>query len=235
MKKFLVIVLLSLVVASAASAFDFGLGYVTSGSLQGPALVFEPFPLLTLEGGVNLMNIALVSPTVTLKGKTWMDTELEPAWPAGTTRKLLGYDEIKVSAVSGTAGVRASLNLQRPNGQSKFFLGVGANVIKMLFQVNTLDTFDDGSAKLNGSIGALAGEGVAFCGTELRLKSIPNFRIRAEMGYALTVLGYIQGTLERTYVDAGTGEHIKYMVELTPGLSWGKTYASVGAIWYFLK
>ncbi len=235
MKKFLIFILATLVFVTAASAFNFGLGYVSSGSLQGPTLVFEPFPLLTLEGGVNLMNIALVSPTVTLKSKSWMDPDPEPAWPTGTTMKLLGYDEIKVNAVSGTAGIRASLNLQRPNGQSKFFLGVGANVIRMLFQVNTLDTFTDGSSKISGTISALAGEGVAFCGTELRLKSIPNFRIRAEMGYALTVLGNIQGTIERTYVDAGTGEYNKARLDLTPGLSWGKTYASVGAIWYFLK
>ncbi len=234
MRKFLSIVLVAMVAVAGVSALDIGLGYIKSGSLQGPTLVVEAFPFLTLEGGVNLSNVNLNTPSLTVKEKSWMDPASEPAWSAGETTTLLGYDEFKASAVSGTAGIRASFNLQRPNALSKFYLGAGANLIRMVLQIKTTDTFTDGSNKLTGTISALAGEGVLFCGTELRLKSIPNFRLRAEMGYALTVVGTIQGALERTYTDLTTGEHHKLLLDITPGLSWGKTYGSIGAVWYFM-
>jgi hypothetical protein len=92
---------------------------------------------------------------------------------------------------------------------------------------------DTRTVALTGEVNLMALQCVAFAGAEIGLKEIPNFKIRAEMGYGLTLLGKIYASLSGSDTWGSDTQSYIRMLELTPNANWGETYASVGAAWYF--
>lgn len=242
MKKSVVVLLAALVLASSASALDIGIGYIRSGSLHGPAFIITPVPMFTIEAGVNVSHVGMSAPSFTSKYKEWESPDTEPEWTSETET----LDGLKASAMEGTFGLRVMGNLQRPNALSKFYAGLGVNATQMLLKVTYNHTYENLDASvlaaraadtqtisLIGEVNVMALQCVAFAGAEIGLKDIPNFKIRAEMGYGLTLLGKIYASLSSSLTEGGDSSNYKRMLELTPNANWGETYASVGAAWYF--
>jgi hypothetical protein len=229
MKKLLFVVLALALIATGAFAADFGIGWIQSGYLQGPAFIWDPIPLVTVEAGFNVAHAGLNTPAITIKTKSWTDPNPEPDWTVNTVEMP---KELGVSAAFGTVGVRGLFNLQRPNPNSKFYVGAGFNAVRLVFDVNYYDENGgpDDSLRVQGELGTWAFQGVALCGAEYRFKDVPNLGIRAEMGYALAFLGDIVGALNMV----GDAEHhIKAELDIKPGTNWGYTYWTLGAVWHF--
>ncbi len=215
MKKLFVVLMMLLAITAGAFASDWGIGYVSSATMNAITVTFDPIPLITVQGAVSLFNAGLNNPTVSLKD--WGSSTWETIWPSD----YYANGNFGASVNAGSFGMRCLANLERPTPNTKFYAGAGFNVLFLSVDAKYKDDYDTISIKGSGYTVEL----IALTGFEWRPKEVPNLGLYAEVGYGITCIGAISGTIK---IDDESSS-----LKVEPNAYLGHTFYGLGITWYF--
>jgi hypothetical protein len=222
MRKFFAICALFLMIAAGAFALDFGIGYVQSANMNALTFTVDPIPLITVQSSISLFNAGL-SPVLSMKG--WSSPDPEPSnWDYVSS----DHSKFGASINAGSIGARCLFNLQRPTPNTKFYTGLGINIMFLTLGItDTIIGTPNTVIEVNGSGWAV--DLMPVAGFEYRPKEIKNLGLYAEIGYDMTIAGNIDGS----YSASNGSNYEKGKLLLQPNGFLGRTFWGIGATWYF--